>query len=556
SILSDIDKASAIEWIETNGIGGFSSSTVTGANTRRYHGLLVAAVQPPTGRIVALSKIEETVVIGEKSVELSTNRYAGCVYPEGYKRLVSFELSPNPVWIYRAGEYLLKKELVLEYGENTVWLKYKWLTGEGVGLESIPPEMSIVARPLFAFRDYHHLTRKNYYCDMTVAERGGRLTFRPYGGLPQVGIDTGGADFVSSPDWYYSFEYDAEKKRGLDFNEDLMSPGYIVSVGRSEMVLKFSMSESEAQGTCGGAQRTFGPARAQYIQRKGSLLEGFENNSEVTRRLLLSADSFLVKRGASGTTVIAGYPWFTDWGRDTMISLPGLALSSKRYDIAQNILTTFSEHVDHGLIPNRFPDGDEPPAYNTVDAPLWFVMAVDSYVKKTGDLEFAGTIISSLREIIHSYRDGTINDIFMDGDYLISAGNETTQLTWMDARVGDWVVTPRHGKAVEINALWFNCLKAIESLEKGLGNDAGQYAGLAAGVKKSFEKKFWNAEKQCLFDVINSNGSDPAIRPNQVFAISLPGKLLPVRKRESILKVIEEKLLTPYGLRSLSPDDP
>jgi predicted glycogen debranching enzyme len=555
------ERALGLEWFETNGLGGFASSSIIGANTRRYHGLLVAALNPPVGRIAVLSKLDETVFAPGGALEFGSNRYPGTIHPQGFNFLEFFHLDPFPRWIFRAGKIFLEKTVMLEYGANAVWVRYRWLGPDMKAAGAPPTGYGLTVRPLLAFRDYHQLAHGNDVCNLSV--RGGAVgyTIRPYEGLPEMTIDTGADCFCDAPDWYYNFEYDIERERGLDFQEDLFSPGTFDAPADSvEWAIRFSLGGHAYAGAsvegCAGLLKRFNAAAAAEIQRRKNLLSGFESADSFSKRLALAADTFIVSRGSNGKTILAGYPWFTDWGRDTMISLPGLAPAAGRPEIARNILETFAGCAEFGLIPNRFPDGNESPAYNTVDAALWFVLAVDSYVRETGDTAFLEHLWPTLSSIIDSYRIGTINEIRMDNDGLISAGDRTMQLTWMDAKVGDWVVTPRHGKAVEINALWYNSLKAMARFAPCIGEDPAHYSELAELTQLEFESQFWNESKGCLYDVLREGEADPAVRPNQIFALSLPETLLDREKQESVLRVVEEKLLTPFGLRSLAPGEP
>jgi len=549
----DPDKALNHEWLETNGIGGFSSSSIIGANTRRYHGLLVAALRPPSGRTVTLSKLDETVRNPDGAVELGTNRYPGILHPEGFRHIEGFHLDPVPRWVYKIGGGFLEKTVLLLYGRNSVMIRYRWLSGKGKPEKAAPAGTSITARPFFAFRDYHSLAKRNDDCDMGMHYRDCLYVMRPYGGLPEIEIDTGGGEFRAAPDWYYNFEYDFERERGLDFSEDLFSPGMLEApAGAAEWVLRFSIQFGPEITT----NVDFNSELDAEVKRRTALLTGFEKSDEAARRLAIAADSFIVRRGDCGKTVIAGYHWFTDWGRDTMIALPGLSLATGRFGIARDILKTFAKHVRHGLVPNRFPDEGETPSYNSVDAALWFILAINEYIKYSGDDGILNETWGALTSIIAGFRHGTLNDIRMDEDCLITAGGKGSQLTWMDAKIGDWVVTPRDGKPVEINAMWHGCLLAMAEFAERIGADRSQYSDLAALVKCEFESQFWNEEKGCLYDVLKPGGADGAVRPNQVFALSLNGGLFDHQRRERILKTIEEKLLTPYGLRSLAPDEP
>lgn len=558
NVCGDPARSLDLEWLETNGIGGFASSSVSGANTRRYHGLLVAAVQPPAGRIVALSKLEETFFAPESAFPLSTNKYTGALFPDGYSRIISFSLDPFPRWVFGAGGCLIEKTVFLEYEVNAVWIRYRLLTKKGLPLKKAPEGVRFAARPLFAFRDYHHIVRKHDFCDIRARETSGGLFLKPYEGLPGIYMETSGGGFHDAPDWYYNFEYERELERGLDYVEDLFSPGVFESrAGVAEWILRFSFNKCyECVEGQGGIAAELELRMAAEIERRKSLCANFEGADDAARKLAVSADQFIVKRGQSGRTVIAGYHWFTDWGRDTMISLPGLALATGRFEVAREILTTFSKHARYGLLPNRFPEAGESPSYNSVDAALLYILTVNEYIKASGDEGILREVWGTMESIIGGFRQGTLNDIFMDDDGLISAGGPGTQLTWMDAKVGDWVVTPRHGKAVEINAMWYNCLCEMAELAPQVDVDGSFYSGLASIVKAEFESRFWNGEKGCMYDVVRGDFSDGAVRPNQAIALALPRELLDSDKRESALRVIERKLLTPYGLRSLAPDEP
>ncbi len=556
--LVDPARAFSLEWLETNGLGGFASSSAAGANTRRYHGLLTAALKPPVDRFVTLSKIEEKLINRKGVYELSTNCYPGAIHPLGYNLIKSFSLDPFPRWIFLAGGTRVEKTVLLQYDSNTVWIAYRLVAASGALVRKTASVVRMEARPLFAFRNYHHLSSRNDFCDQTVREIApGVYEMQPYAGLPKISISLSSGEFSAAPDWYLDFEYPVDRERGLDFREDLFNPGVFISPeGCKEWVFRFSIGEEREPPPREELAAEYKAKKEMEIARRRALLKGFEKSGNPTKRLVQAADTFIVKRGDAGRTVIAGYPWFTDWGRDTMISLPGLALATGRTDVAKEILLTFARHVHRGLIPNRFPDGAEFPAYNTVDAALWFVIAADETFRETRDIDFLKGIYPALAAVIEGYQRGTLNRIYMDGDCLISAGGPGDQLTWMDAKVGDWVVTPRDGKPVEINALWYNALCAMARAADVLDAPASGYADLAGIVRREFEEKFWNPERGCLYDVIRPSGPDPAIRPNQVFALSLRDDLLSPEKAESILTVIERNLLTPYGLRTLAPSDP
>lgn len=561
--LSDPVAAVNLEWLETNGLGGFASSTVTGMNSRRYHGLLVAALSPPAGRCVILSKLDETVISSGSETELSTNMYPGAIHPEGYRRIISFNLDPFPRWVFDAGCGLLEKTFIMPRGFNAGAIRYRWIDQNGAALPCPPDGSSLRLRPLLAFRDYHCLCRARDDARVDVWRHENATFMRPGNGLPELVFRAPDFEFNAAPSWYYNFEMETERRRGLDFVEDLFCPGcFEVRFAEAQTFIFFASghdpsicaAESE-RSTCESIFNSI--AHNEKSTRLDLLRAAGSPDCDSAKRLVLSADSFVARRGDGGRTILAGYHWFTDWGRDAMISLPGIAMATGRPEIAKNILATFRLHMKDGLIPNRFPDAGETPAYNTVDASLWYVIAADSYMRATWDNDFLReTLWPALSEIIHFYKNGTANNIRMDDDFLITAGGPGDQLTWMDAKVGDCAFTPRHGKAVEINALWYNALRVMERLAPAVGDSAAPYKSLAAKTAKSFNAAFWNPDSGCMYDVINEDGPDPAIRPNQIFALSLPRMLLAAEQRRSALEIIERDLLTPFGLRSLSPRDP
>lgn len=562
SFLSDPYRGMELEWLETNGIGGFASSTVTGMNTRRYHGLLVAALAPPAGRMVLLSKMDETISGEYGDVALGTNMYPGVIAPEGFRKLVSFILDPLPRWVFDTGYGFLEKTFVMVHGYNAGALRYRWISEDGTPLDSAPAGARICVRPFLAYRDYHSLARFRDWMTPAVRDDDGLVTMTPVDGLPDLIFRAPGFNYIFQPDWYYNFEYEIERRRGLDYAEDLLCPGYFASIGHGpELTISFAAG-CDPEDCAAGSEREpdaslFEVFVAEEITRRKALIRmAGAPTSDVTKGLVISADAFIVERGESGNSILAGYHWFTDWGRDAMIALPGLTIATGRLREARAVLDTFARHLRNGLIPNRFPDAGETPAYNTVDASLWYVIAANEYMKSSWDEKFLKEILwEALKEIVRYYSKGTDNGIFMDEDGLISAGGPETQLTWMDAKVGDWVVTPRHCKAVEINALWYNALRIMERLAPHAGDSEEPYRSMARKTAREFAKAFWNDDKGCLFDVINESGPDPSVRPNQIFAISLPRMLLTADMRRQVLNVVETQLLTPYGLRSLSPED-
>ena len=530
------------EWLETNGIGGFASATINGCNTRRYHGLLVAATKPPVGRLVVLSKLEETLVINGGGFELSTNSYPGAIHPQGFHFLKQFRLDPFPVFTFEVDGTIIEKTVFMVAGENTTVIEYRLLNGAEAELE---------LRPLVAFRDYHSLTHENGAINANVESRDGVLTLSPYQGLPDLHLGNNATQVQNTGDWYRSFQYEAERERGLDYTEDLFNPCVLHFELSSGPAIVIASTERREASLAGGFRE------AEVQRRAANLLRAPVNDAFV--KLLTSAtDSYIVSRG-NQKSVIAGYHWFSDWGRDTMIALPGLTLPTKRFDVARSILRTFAGSVDRGMLPNRFPDAGETPEYNTVDATLWFFEAARSYLAYTGDLDFIrDELYSVLSDIIAWHVRGTRYNIKLDPTGLLNSGEAGVQLTWMDAKVGDWVVTPRRGKPVEIQALWYNAVCIMEDFAARLKDESARkrYNSMAAVTKWSFNRLFWNEKGGYLYDVVNGGPPDASIRPNQILSVSLAHSMLSTERATQVVNVVQEHLLTPYGLRSLAPCDP
>lgn len=552
SICGKLSEACSREWLETNGIGGFACSTIIGLNTRRYHALLTAATKPPVGRVVLLSKLEETLVVGDQRFELSANQYQDVVHPNGYQFLDSFRLDPFPVFRYRCDDVQLEKTVLLVQSENTVVVQYD-LLGDLHGRPCL-----LEVRPLIAFRDYHSTTHANHAIRREVSTQAGLAVIKPYPDLPSLYF-AHDAEFIDTAgSWFYNFEYQRERERGLDSTEDLYSP----------FLLRFDFAgNSSAAIIASTLAHTAGEAPQLHDreqQRRVRISRSTPAPDPFATVLTCAADQFIVARGDQNS-VIAGYPWFADWGRDTMISLPGLTLVTGRYDDARNILRAFARSIDHGMLPNRFPDSGETPEYNTVDATLWMFHAVHEFVRYTGDYEFVrAELYQSLADIVAWHERGTRYGIHLDSDGLLHAGEPGMALTWMDAKVmdaksGDWVVTPRQGKPVEIQALWHNALRVMAQLASVFKDAAASahFSSLADRARAGFLKVFWNNATGCLYDVIPDSGApDASFRPNQIFAVSLPYPLLSDEQALQLVDVVEWELLTPYGLRTLSPRDP
>ncbi|MCZ2149410.1 MAG: amylo-alpha-1,6-glucosidase [Bryobacterales bacterium] len=540
----DWTRSSELEWLETNAAGGFAMGTVAGANTRRYHGLLAASLRPPVERYMLLSRLEEKILCDGERHNLGAAQFPGVIAPSGFRLLEEFRLDPFPVWSYRAGCACVEKRLFLVQGEQTAVVQYHVSNKAGLSV-----------RPFLAYRDYHSLQHAGEGFHRQVEDRGSMLLAQPYEGLPALRLFHNGAGFISEGNWYYRNEYRKEMERGLDFQEDTYSPGWIhFDLLPGEMAYLVATIENHSSIDCRKVRRW----EASEQERRTAIAA--KARTEFEARLNLAADQFLVHRANGSPTVIAGYPWFTDWGRDTMISLPGLLITRGRPGEAEDIIKGFLQAMDQGVIPNRFPDAGEKPEYNTADATLWMFPAVWALQQAGFSGKFLReTFYPAAKEILQWHTRGTHYGIGVDaGDGLLRAGAEGTQLTWMDAKTGNWVVTPRHGKPVEINALWYNALRMMARWASEFGElrYAAELKMEAARVQSSFEAKFWNPKRRCLYDRLAPQGPDERLRPNQIFAISLPFPLMSEDQRQSILERVEETLLTPAGLRTLAPGEP
>ena len=547
------------EWLVTNSLGGFACGTVAQANTRRYHGLLVAALQPPVQRVVMVAGLEALLSDRGRSYQLGSNEFAdGTITPRGFELLSGFEDQQGlPVWIYACGDARLEQRIWMADGRNTTYVRFE--------LREASAALQLALRPLCTYRDYHSHAHGGWSLEAAAEPGGCRVTAfagaRPY----RLLIDRG--EFRREPDWYWNFRHRVEADRGLDATEDLWRPGtFHASLEKGESVTLIATAEPEFESSAAAFDHENDRRRA--LQRAVA-----GGTPDWVRRLTLAADQFIVRRsrpdGApAGTTVIAGYPWFSDWGRDTMIALPGLALATGRTGDAGSILRTFAEHVSDGMLPNRFPDGGEPAEYNTVDATLWYFHAIAAYLEASGDRALLRELYPVLRDIVAWHRRGTRYGIRVDPqDGLLFAGERGVQLTWMDAKVGDWVVTPRIGKPVEVNALWHYALTQLADWARSLKDSraAADYGAAAGRAAASFSERYWYPAGGHLYDVIDGPGDqvdaagksvDPSLRPNQIFAVSLGTNLLDAARARAVVDVCGGELLTPVGLRSLSASDP
>lgn len=541
------------EWLVTNGIGGFASGTIAGMATRRYHGLLVAALKPPLGRTLLVAKLEECAqYVGAKYL-LSTNRWAdGIVSPMGYIHLERFRLEgTTPVWTFALGDARLEKRIWMQAGANTTFVQYS--------LISASRSLHLHLKALVNYRDYHATTHSgDWHMNVEHVERGLRVV--AFEGATPFYLLTTSASEEPAHVWYRNFDLLAERERGLENQEDHLHAGTFHAALQEGESVTIVCSVEPGPELNASAPYEIHLARQDDLLRQWTTArpELAKGAPAWVRQLVLAADQFVVKRPTKdepdACSVIAGYHWFGDWGRDTMVALPGLTLATGRPQLARNILRTFSRFVDRGMLPNVFPDTGETPAYNTVDGALWYFEALRQYFVATADKELLRELFPILAEIVEWHQRGTRFEIHVDpNDGLLYAGQTGVQLTWMDAKVGDWVVTPRTGKPIEINALWLNALATMTQFAKTLGLRAETYKFLAKRARAGF-KRFWNESANYCFDVIDGpEPRDSSLRPNQIFAVSLPESSLTVEQQRAVVDSCARYLLTSHGLRSLAP---
>mgnify|MGYP000869898775 FL=1 len=541
------------EWVLTNGIGGYAGSSVTGAHARKHHGYLIASLHPPVERFVILSKINECLIRSSEKIDFTVEQYladdGSTAYRKGIEYLNSFTYDGLVHFTTKAPEFTMTKTLAFEHGKNTIAVSYD--------IQNDGDAATLVLTPLFNYRVHHDAsTVDTLKFDTTYEQPEIRL-------VPQQNKDvtirlfTDDGTVVPCEEKYTT---GMQLQKELDVESDALDDNYTpyqiefpLDAGcRKKISIVCTIEdvyEKDAFATAAAEM-----ARFDALEKKAGY------HDELAETLTIAADHFLAYRQSTGLmTVLAGLPWFTDWGRDTMIALTGLTLSTGRYQDARDILTTFARYVHHGMVPNMFPDEGTAPLYNTADASMWYFYAVGKYLDYTGtpeDYAFVQeTIYPKLKEIIAAYEHGTDFSIYMEEDGLIHAGSGLDQVTWMDVRVGDWVATPRHGKPVEINALWYHALCLMEEWTTRFGEDGSHYAALAAHAKESFTKEFWNEKDGCLYDVVDGLEGDATLRPNQIYAVSLPHRMLDADKEKKIVDKVYEKLYAKTGLRSLSPDD-
>jgi predicted glycogen debranching enzyme len=547
-----LEQAERREWLVTNGIGGFASGTVSGNLTRRYHGLLLAALHPPVGRTQMVAKFDETARYNGADYALSTNRWvSGTVEPKGYLNIESFQLEgTTPVWRFAIGDALLEKRIWMQQGENTTFVQYSLIRASNA--------LELECKALVNYRDYHSTTRAGNW-QMQVENIEHALKVTAFDGAAPFYLSCREASIETRHVWHRDFFLPLEQYRGLDTSEDHLLAGVFrvqLQQGQSATIVLSTIPDAELDGTKNFAERK---------RLEDSLLTAWQNTNKLAsstpgwiEQLVLNANQFIVKRELpdepEARSIIAGYHWFGDWGRDTMIALPGLLITTGHFDVARTVLLAFARYVDRGMLPNNFPDAGGTPEYNTVDAALWYFEAVRQYFEATHDTQTVAQIFPVLSEIIEAHLKGTRYHIHADAsDGLLYAGTEGVQLTWMDARVGSTVITPRIGKPVEINALWYNALRTMATLAPVAGKAAEPFRTLADKVKTSFSK-FWDETKDYCYDVIDAPGigNDASLRPNQIFAVSLPESPLSPSQQKSVVDVCARRLLTSHGLRSLA----
>jgi predicted glycogen debranching enzyme len=556
-ICGELAEAESREWLVTNGIGGYASGTVAGSQTRRYHGLLVAALQPPVGRTQLVSAIDEIVHYGGADFPLATHRWAsGAVDPKGFLLLEDFHLEgTTPAWTYALADALLEKRIWMRHGENTTYIQYTLVRGSGA--------LEVELKALVNYRDFHSLTHAgDWRMNITPVDRG--VEVLAFKGATPFYLRSSTATCEPRHEWYLGCYFAEETQRGLGDRDDRLFAALVRAKFEVGSSVTFVVSTEAAASLDSETART---ERANHDvklfhqwQEKNEALAG-EAPSWIWQ-LILAADQFIVKRSLpeepDGRSIIAGYHWFGDWGRDTMIALPGLTLTTGRAEVARQILLAFSRYVDGGMLPNNFPDAGGKPEYNTADAALWYFEAVRQYIGATQDTVTLQRLFPILVGMIDVHLQGTRYNIHVDpADGLLYAGGPGVQLSWMDAKIGDWVVTPRAGKPVEINALWINALETMTGFARMLAKTSEAYEKRSAKAKNGFQR-FWNAGRDCCFDVIDSPGigNDASLRPNQIFAVSLPVSPLKSEQQKAVVDVCARRLLTSHGMRSLAPGEP
>lgn len=548
------------EWAVTNGIGGYAGSSMIGAHSRTHQGYLIASLHAPIERYLVFSKINETVTVGTKTVSFETSQHRASgktVYAEGQKFLTSFIYDGSVHYAYETDNFSFKKHITLKRNANVCAVAYELTAGDS--------DCTFTLTPLFNYREHSESSTPDTLKFETFTEDRAFYLVPEKNKDIAIRFQTSEGTFseretVYDIDMQLQIEVDLETD-GLDCHYCPVDLSIAVPANTTKKVsILCSIGDVNERPAPVSATEAFSILE-ENARCHAELFEKAGYRDSFANQLVLASDQFLTYRESTKMmTVLAGLPWFTDWGRDTMIAFTGLTLCTKRFKEAEEILLTFARYIRHGIVPNMFPDDNMPPLYNTVDASLWYFYAVYQYLNYNPAAE-AETFVKEqifphLKEIVSAYEKGTDFSIYMEDDGLIHAGSGLDQITWMDVRVGDWVATPRHGKPVEINALWYNALRIMESLCEKFDEDASAYRTRANQVKESFNAKFWDSSNQCLFDVVDGDEPDDHIRPNQIYAVSLPFSLLPEEQEKAVVALVEKELFVGCGLRSLAPDHP
>lgn len=548
------------EWAVTNGIGGYAGSSMIGAHSRTHQGYLIASLHAPIERYLVFSKINETVTVGTSTVSFETSQHRASgktVYTEGQKFLTSFIYDGSVHYTYETDNFSFEKHITLKRNANVCAVSYELTAGDS--------DCTFTLTPLFNYREHSESSTPDTLRFETFTED------RTFYLIPEKNKDIA-IRFQTSEGTFSEREIVYDIDMQLQIEVDLETDGldcHYCPVDLSIAVPANTTKKVSILCSIGDVNERPAPVSGteafsileENARCHAELFEKSGYHDSFANQLVLASDQFLTYRESTKMmTVLAGLPWFTDWGRDTMIAFTGLTLCTKRFKEAEEILLTFARYIRHGIVPNMFPDDNMPPLYNTVDASLWYFYAVYQYLHYNPAAEAEAfvkeQIFPHLKEIISAYEKGTDFSIYMEDDGLIHAGSGLDQITWMDVRVGDWVATPRHGKPVEINALWYNALRIMESLCEKFDEDASAYRTRANQVKESFNAKFWDSSNQCLFDVVDGDEPDDHIRPNQIYAVSLPFSLLPEEQEKAVVALVEKELFVGCGLRSLAPDHP
>ena len=537
------DNALPREWLETNGIGGYGSSSLLGCNTRKYHGLLVASLPHLHNKFVLLSKMEASLRFGEEEIELSTNHYPGALHPKGYELLESFDLWPCPTWTYKAKGATLRLSLCMLKGKNALIFKAELLAAEQA-------QVHLNLKPFLAYRVNHELTHQNQYLNGHLQQNAHGFSISPYENMPRMTFfSTKPCGLQAQNRWFKNFEYYRERERGFDHHEDLYCPAQ----------MEFAMSVGESIFVCCALDEELRQGEALYneeILRRQGLKQEAQASALGLDVLHQQGDQFLTRNARGELSITAGFPWFVEWGRDTMIALPGLTITRGRPELGFEILKSYAKHEKNGLIPNYLAIGDGQHSYNSIDASLWFFWAIGELIRCPGYRQkVIAELLPTMENILRTYVEGRVPHAKIREDGLVAAGNPGTQLTWMDANAYGRPATSRHGCPVEINALFMHAISIYKDLAKEAGRSIPKLDEIDKKIRKAFVQKFWLAQRGYLADVVRDD-CDTSIRPNQIFAVSLSSSPLSLEQRRSVVAMVRKELFTPYGLRTLDRSHP